>query len=36
MLDRSSDNECENNENDEALLTWRENKHREQPLHPVA
>jgi hypothetical protein len=36
MLDRSSDNEREHNENDEALLAWRKNKHREHPFHFVA
>jgi hypothetical protein len=36
MLDRNADNESEHNENDEALLAWRKNKHREQPLHLFA
>ena len=36
MLDRSSDNERNHNENHEALLARRENKHRKEALHVVA
>jgi hypothetical protein len=36
MLDRDANNEREHNEDDEALLAWRKNKHREQPLHLLA
>jgi len=33
MFDPKSDDEREHNKNDEALLGWRKNKYRKQPLH---
>jgi hypothetical protein len=36
MLDPSADHEREDNENDQALLAWHQNKYCQQPLHSVA
>jgi hypothetical protein len=36
MLDRRSDHERYHNENNEALLAARENKHRKEAFHVVA
>ena len=36
MFNEDSDHESEHDENHDALFTWRQDKHREEPFHFVA